>query len=125
MKQKSNHNFQIFLIVISLALQVFLAAGLIYITNKNAGIINSDAIDKFIYEEQLKSGNESDQKLLKLAYISREIDIQAQKLLNQQNDVMRYGAKLLVLLIFIQIIVFISLLKTKKKDNIRFHDDAQ
>jgi hypothetical protein len=118
MKLKVIYNFQFFLLAVSLSIQVILTAGLIYLSNKTANIIDTDAIDKFINEEKLNSANESDQKLLRLAYTSREIRIQAKKLISQENDVMRATSKLLIVSIVIQIVLFIFLVKTKK-DNIR------
>lgn len=125
MKLKGLYDSQMFFLAVSLCIQVFLAAGLIYLSNKNANIIDLDVIDKFINEEKLNSGNESNQRLLKIAHISREIGIQAEKLLNQQNDVMRNASKLLLLSIVLQVILLISIIKTKRKDNLRINSDAQ
>jgi hypothetical protein len=124
MNQMSNYKFHLFFLAFSLAIQVFLAIGLIYLSNKSSHLLDTNVIDKFISEQKLKTTNESDQKLLKLANISREIDIQAGNLISQLNDVMKATSKLLFVSILAQIIYFISFVKTKKKDNIRFQDDA-
>ena len=55
MKLKVIRNFPIFLLAVSLSIQVFLTAGLIYLSNKTANIINTDVIDKFINDTGLLS----------------------------------------------------------------------
>ena len=114
-EQKINHTYSIILIVVSSVFQLSIVVGHLYMANKTTGIINTDIIDKFISEEKLKDGTESEKKSLKLAYISREIGLQAKELLKHQNDMMRYGAIVLVLSIFLQIIAFVCIVKTKKR----------
>lgn len=114
-KQKINYTYPIILIVVSFLFQLFIAVGHLYIANKNTGIINTDDIDKFISEQKLKDGSESEQKPLKLSEISREIDLQTKILLKHQNDTMKYGAIVLVLSGFLQIIALVDIIKTNKK----------